>query len=337
MSGATSVVKPCEVRSHPDCLLHAPGLGHPESRERLEAVLAALEPAPSDGWVLRREVPLPPPDDVLGALRWCHSAEHLEKVRQASERAPGWVDTPDCGVSRDSWRAATAAAGVALSAALDLVNRRIDRAFLAVRPPAHLAMRDAASGYCLLNHIAVAVEVVVRSLNAPVLVVDIDALHGNGLQSMFLDRAEVGVVSVHRYPGFPGTGGGDEIGVGPGEGTTLNVPLVAGSTDDVVVPAALEAAERMSRRLLTPAVAVIAAGFDAHVDDPVGSMAMTEDGFRALSRGLVEIAERWCNGRVLSFLEGGFEPDSLAKSARVHVEELSQWRPQDAEHHGPVN
>lgn len=337
MSGATSVVKPCEVRSHPDCLLHAPGLGHPESRERLEAVLAALEPAPSDGWVLRREVPLPPPDDVLGALRWCHSAEHLEKVRQASERAPGWVDTPDCGVSRDSWRAATAAAGVALSAALDLVNRRIDRAFLAVRPPAHLATRDAASGYCLLNHIAVAVEVVVRSLNAPVLVVDIDALHGNGLQSMFLDRAEVGVVSVHRYPGFPGTGGGDEIGVGPGEGTTLNVPLVAGSTDDVVVPAALEAAERMSRRLLTPAVAVIAAGFDAHVDDPVGSMAMTEDGFRALSRGLVEIAERWCNGRVLSFLEGGFEPDSLAKSARVHVEELSQWRPQDAEHHGPVN
>jgi acetoin utilization deacetylase AcuC-like enzyme len=337
MTASTGDPKPCEVRSHPDCLLHVPGLGHPESPERLEAVLAALEPAATDGWILRREVPLPARGDVLGALRWCHTAEHLEKVRQASENAPGWVDTPDCAVSAGSWRAATTAAGVALSAALDLVNRRIDRAFLAVRPPAHLAMRDAASGYCLLNHVAMAVEVAVRSWSAPVLVVDIDALHGRGLQSMFVDRAEVGFVSVHRYPGFPGTGGGDEVGVGAGEGTTLNVPLVAGSPDEIVVPATLEAAQRMARRLLTPAVMVIAAGFDAHVDDPVGSMAMTEDGFRSLSRGLVEIAERWCNGRVLSFLEGGFEPVSLANSTRVHVEELSQWRPQDAEHHGPVN
>jgi acetoin utilization deacetylase AcuC-like enzyme len=326
-----------EVRSHPDCLLHEPGLGHPDTAGRLVSVLDALEHPADSRWIVRREVPLPSEDDVVGVLKWIHSAAHLEKVRAAVEAAPGWVDSPDCGVSRGSWRAAIAAAGVSLGAALDLVNQRVDKAFLAIRPPAHHASRDRASGYCLFNHVGLAAEVIVRSWHAPVLIVDIDALHGDGLQGLFYDRPDVGYVSVHRYPAFPGTGGGNEEGEGSGEGLTLNVPLAAGAGDDIFVRAVVETVDRMVRRIPGVAAMVIAAGFSAHVADPIGGMAVTTEGFQDLSRGLAEIAQRACNGRVLSFLEGGFEPISLAESVRVHVQELSQSPRVEGSDDEPVN
>lgn len=325
------------VRSHPRCGDHRPGLGHPDSPDRLEAVLQALEAQPAHpGWSVDRGAPLPPEDEVLGALRWIHDAEYLDKVRRAAEAAPGWVDSEDCRVSSGSYEAAVAAAGLAVNAAIDLVNGRLRRAFVAVRPPAHHAGRARAAGYCLFNHIALAAEVVVRSWGAPVLIADFDAFHGDGIERMFWDRGDVGVVSVHRYPAFPGTGAAADVGEGRGYGRTLNVPLVANSADDVVIPAFSRAVSRLAGDL-RPAVVILAAGFSAHAEDPLGGLRVSSRGFRRLTEAAVRVAEEWSGGRVLSFLEGGFQPRALAAAAREHVEALAGVAGSDSENADPVS
>jgi acetoin utilization deacetylase AcuC-like enzyme len=164
-----------------------------------------------------------------------------------------------------------------------------------------------------------------------VVVADFGALHGDGIQAHFFDRGDVGVVSVHRYPAFPGTGSADEVGEGAGHGLTRNVPLAGGAGDDVFCDAFEIALEEVCS-LLRPAVVVLAAGFDGHHRDPVGGMALTEEGIRRLTSISVAAAERWSHGRILSFLESGFELEALANCARIHVEELTK-----TSNHNPDN
>ncbi len=314
---------PLSVRSHPRCLEHKPGLGHPERPERLQVVLDALSARAEGRWVVDRESLLPPDDDTIGALAWIHDKAYIARVREASAHGKGWVDSHDCGVSAGTFDAAVAAAGLAMQTALDLVNHRLRQAFVVARPPAHHAGHDRASGYCFFNSVALAAEVVVRSWNRPVLIADFGALHGDGTQQHFYSRADVGFVSVHRYPAFPGSGGADEIGEGEGRGTTRNVPLAGGAGDDIICAAFSNALDEICPHL-QPTTILLSAGFDAHRDDPVGGMEMTTAGFGRLTAAAVEAANRWAEGRLLSFLEGGFELEALAKSARIHVEELAK-------------
>ncbi len=310
------------VRSHPLCLEHRPGLGHPETAQRVEVVLDALSARAEGRWVVDRESPLPAEQDVVGALAWVHDPAHIERVRSASVRGSGWLDSHDCGVSGGTFAAAVAASGLAMQAALDLVNRRLLRAFVVARPPAHHAGRDRASGYCFFNSVALAAEIVSRSWGRPVVIADFGAFHGDGTQQHFYDRGDVGFVSIHRYPAFPGTGGADETGEGEGERATRNVPLAAGADDEIFCAAFESALEEMCGRI-RPAAILLSAGFDAHREDPLGGMSLTEGGFGRLTAAAVKEAERWSEGRLLSFLEGGFKLDALAKSARIHVEELA--------------
>ncbi len=313
---------PLVIRSHPACLEHRPGLGHPEAPDRLQVVLDALSARVEGRWSVDRDSPLPLEEDILGGLAWIHDRAYIERVREASRKGTGWIDSHDCTVSPGTFDAAVAAAGLAMQAALDLVNGRIRRAFLVVRPPSHHAHREKASGYCFFNATALAAEVVVKSWNRPVVVADFGALHGDGTQRMFIDRGDVGCVSVHRYPAFPGTGGADEVGVGSGLGTTRNIPLAGGATDDVVCPAFENALAEMCEHL-RPAAIIVAAGFDAHSQDPLGGMGVGEAGYRRLSAAVVKAAETWSEGRILSILEGGFDLEALAKTARIHAEELA--------------
>jgi acetoin utilization deacetylase AcuC-like enzyme len=315
--GPASVV----VRSHPDCQLHQPGLGHPESPARLRTVLEALGRSPRS-WVVDGEVAAPDEDEVIGVLEWIHDPAYIERFRQAVADAPTRLDSEDCGVSCGSFQAAITASGLALRTALDVANGRVWRAFLATRPPSHHAERDRARGYCFFNGVALAAEVLVRAWNTPVLIVDFDAHHGNGTQRHFWSRGDVGYVSVHRYPGFPGTGAGDEEGEGEGRGWTRNVPLAAGADDELFCRAFEDAVEEIAGRL-RPAAILVSAGFDAHVRDPVGGMRVTDEGYKRLTSVVVQVAESWAQGRVISFLEGGFDPASTAESARIHVEELA--------------
>jgi acetoin utilization deacetylase AcuC-like enzyme len=317
--GATEVR--LEVRSHPRCLEHRPGLGHPEQPGRLTTVLQALESPPDARWRLLPECPLPPEDDILGALEWVHDAAYIERVRSAASSGKGWIDSQDCVVSPGSFTAATAAAGLALQAGLDLVNGRVDRAFVAARPPAHHAERARARGYCLFNAVALAAEVIVRSWNRPVLIVDFDALHGNGTQQQFWERGDVGYLSVHRFPWFPGTGTADQVGAGPGLGMTRNFPLAEGADDEIFCTALERGLDELAARL-QPAVLVLSAGFNAHHADPTGGMRLTAEGFRRLTRAVMAAARAFAGGRVLSFLEGGLAPAALAEGARAHVEEM---------------
>jgi acetoin utilization deacetylase AcuC-like enzyme len=318
MSGRSTVY----VRSHPRVLEHDPGLGHPESARRVQVILDALEPDADGRWTVDRNAPLPLDEDVIGMLKWIHNADYIERFRAASEEGHGWLDSHDCRLSKGTFSAALAAAGLAMNAALDLVNGRLTRAFVVIRPPSHHAESDAAKGYCFFNSVALAAEIIVGSLGENVLIVDFDAHHGNGIQHRFYDRPDVGYVSVHGFPGFPGTGTADETGEGAGEGTTRNIPLAVGANDPIFCAAFEEALNEIASRL-RPAVILVSAGFDAHAADPLGGMRLTEAGFRRLSAAVTATAERWSGGRVLSFLEGGFDLQALANCARIHVEELS--------------
>lgn len=320
---APTLSPPLVIRSHPLCLEHRPGLGHPEAPDRLQVVLDALSARVESRWAVDRESPLPPEEDVLGALAWIHDTAHIQRIREASQRGAGWVDSHDCGVSPGTFDAALAAAGLCLQAGLDLVNGRLRRAFVVVRPPSHHAHRERAAGYCFFNSTALAAEVVTRSWNRPVVIADFGALHGDGTQGLFFDRGDVGFVSVHRYPAFPGSGGADEVGEGPGRGATRNVPLSGGADDDTFCAAFEGALSEICGRL-RPAAVIVAAGFDAHRLDPLGGMKVTTEGFRRLSAAAVTAAETWSGGRLLSILEGGFHLEALAKSARIHAEELAK-------------
>ncbi|MGD9252571.1 MAG: histone deacetylase [Holophagae bacterium] len=311
------------VRSHPWCLLHEPGLGHPDSPDRVRVVLDALIARAEGRWVVDAESPLPPEDDIVGTLQWIHDEDHISRVKQASEKGSGWLDSEDCGVSKGTYPAAFAAAGLALQAGLDLLNDRARRIFVVARPPSHHAYRDRAAGYCFFSTVALAAEVITNGWGLPAVVADFGALHGDGIQAHFYDRGDVGVVSVHRYPAFPGTGSADEVGEGAGLGLTRNVPLAGGAGDDVFCDAFETALDEVCSQL-QPAAIVLAAGFDGHHRDPVGGMALTEEGIKRLTSISVAAAERWSHGRILSFLESGFELEALANSARIHVEELTK-------------
>ncbi|MCK5379058.1 MAG: histone deacetylase [Acidobacteria bacterium] len=307
--------------SHRDCESHLPGLGHPESPERVRRVLQALEGLGPDRVEPVPDIVLPSEDDVLGALKWIHDPAYLERVRVACEQAPSHVDSPDCAVSEGSWPSLMAAPGLVLRAALDQASGRFRRGFIAARPPSHHAERNRARGYCFFNGAALAAEVLTRASGGPVLVVDFDAHHGNGTQRHFWERADVGYVSVHEYPAFPGSGGADEIGEGAGRGLTRNVPLAAGGDDAVVATALENALEEMCSRM-QPVAVVVSAGFAGHEADAVSGLKMTKEGFRRITRAIIQAADAWAEGRILSVLEGGYDLDALASSVTAHVEVL---------------
>ena len=277
-----------------------------------------------------------PEDDALGVVRWIHEEPYLRRFRAAVAAAPGTLDGPDNPVSEGTFRAALAAAGITVRAALDLVNGRMDRAFLAVRPPGHHALPGRAMGFCFFANAALAAELIARALQSPVLVVDFDVHHGNGTQQIFWERPDVGYLSVHRWPFFPGTGAADETGSGKGAGTTRNVPLAAGAGDDLVASALEAGLEELGGRL-RPAVIVVSAGFDAHAEDPVGGLGVTEQGFHRIGRAIAQAADSWANGRVLAVLEGGYHPRAMARSAAAWLEGLAGTGLSPSRPNDPVN
>lgn len=307
--------------SHPRCLEHLPALGHPETPGRLRTLLTTLEQQVGP-WKVERDQAPAPEDDTLGAVKWLHDPAYLERFRGTVERAPALLDGPDNPVSEGTFRAATAAAGLAVRAALELANGRLEKAFLAIRPPGHHAMPERAMGFCFFANAALAAELFARAWQAPVLVVDFDVHHGNGTQAMFYQRGDVGYLSVHRYPFFPGTGAADETGTGPGLGATRNFPLAAGAGDDLFASALEAGLEELAARL-KPSLIVVSAGFDAHAEDPVGGMRLTEAGFHRMGRAIAQAADAFARGRVLSLLEGGYHPAALSRSAAAYLRALA--------------
>jgi acetoin utilization deacetylase AcuC-like enzyme len=300
---------------HQDYLQHDMGFGHPESPDRLRAIVTRLEGAGLLARLTRIE-PAPAADEWITQV---HAPVYLTHLKKRAPQSGHVSLDPDTSISPGSLPAAYLAAGGALAAADAIMAGRVNNAFCAVRPPGHHAEHDRAMGFCLFNNVAIAARYLQRRHGIErVLIVDWDVHHGNGTQHTFYGDPTVLFFSTHQYPYYPGTGRATERGEGKGEGATVNVPMTQGQGDEdycevferVLVPAADD---------FKPEFVIISAGFDAHRDDPLAGMALTEDGYGALSRIVLNVAGRHCQGRVLSCLEGGYNLQALSASVERHL------------------
>ena len=303
---------------HPAYLEHDMGAGHPESPNRLRAIMQRLEESGTAARLVRIE----PRQAEAEWVTQVHTPGYVAALKQAAPATGGVSLDPDTSMSPGSLTAAYLAAGGALAAVDAIMEGRVNHVFCAVRPPGHHAEASRAMGFCLLNNVAFAARYIQKKYRLTrVLIVDWDVHHGNGTQHSFEDDPAVLFFSTHQYPHYPGTGRGTERGKGAGEGFTINVPMEAGEGDDeyrAVFQKVLVAAADDFK----PEFVVISAGFDAHKDDPLASMGLTEAGYAELTEIVAGIAKRYANGRILSSLEGGYNLTALAASVEAHVKAL---------------
>jgi acetoin utilization deacetylase AcuC-like enzyme len=299
--------------THPACLEHSGGRHHPESPERLRAVLAALE-APAFAGLARREAPAAS-DAELARV---HPRAYVERIRELAPREGLVRLDADTGMSPASLEAALRAAGAVVAAVDAVVAGEADNAFCAVRPPGHHAEPARAMGFCIFNNIAVG-ALHARQAHGlrRIAVVDFDVHHGNGTEAAFWDDPDLVYLSTHQSPLYPGTGApGDR-----GAGNIYNAPLppFAGS----------EEFRRVYAQMLLPALnafgpelILVSAGFDAHKNDPLASLELVEADYAWITGELAAIARSHARGRIVSTLEGGYNLEALAASAAAHVEAL---------------
>jgi acetoin utilization deacetylase AcuC-like enzyme len=285
-------------------LNHRGPAGHPERPDRLTAVSEVL--AAHEGALTRVAPRAAAPEEILRV----HSRAHFDAVSKAVRGAPGQLDA-DTYVSSESLDVALLAAGSTVDLALRVARGELASGLAAVRPPGHHAEPDRAMGFCLFNNVAIAARALQHELGVEkILIIDWDVHHGNGTQHSFDADPSVLFASTHQYPFYPGTGAVDESGVGRGEGFTLNVPLPAGCGDTEYV-GAFQHLIAPAAQSFKPELILISCGFDAHRDDPLANMAVTREGYWAMSAIVRALADDLCGGRLVFVLEGGYAASGL--------------------------
>jgi len=297
---------------------HDTGAGFPESPQRLTAIVSRLREKGLIGSSVRMITP-ESPADTREWITAIHTSEYVKRVRKSCEEGVKYLDSPDVPISSESYEVAVAAVGGVLYAIDEVMSGGIRNAFCAVRPPGHHALADKAMGFCIFNNVAIGARYIQKKYGLPkVLIVDWDVHHGNGTQDAFYDDPTVLYFSTHQYPFYPGTGSKEEKGSGKGSGYNINVPLPSGRGDEEYIKIFEEILKPAAMKY-KPDFILISAGFDAHIDDPLGGMRITSDGFAKLTAIVKEIAEKCCEGRLVSVLEGGYDLDGLADSVEAHI------------------
>ncbi len=302
---------------HVDYLKHDSGQNHPESAERLSSLLVHLE---KKELILSLKKIQPYP----AAVEWLevvHDPRYIKMVERICKDGGGMLD-PDTHVGSESYQVALLAAGGVMSAVDAVMNKKIKNAFCAIRPPGHHAERDKAKGFCIFNNVAIGARYVQKKFGLKkVLIVDWDVHHGNGTQNIFLDDPSVFYFSIHQFPYYPGSGSENETGEGEGGGFTFNMPMFAGSGDleyieafqNILYPVALK---------FSPEFIFISAGFDAHKEDPLAGINISEAGYKKMTQVITKLASECCEGRLVSVLEGGYNFRSLSVSVEKHIRAL---------------
>ncbi|MCH2113388.1 MAG: histone deacetylase [Pirellulales bacterium] len=301
--------------SDPRLLLHETG-DHPECAQRLRQVTQLLKSTGADvtctqpAWKAAS----------VEQLQRVHRPGHLAGLENLAARGGGLVDR-DTIVAPRSFEIAALAAGAVSDAVERVMAGDSHRALCLVRPPGHHALADRAMGFCLINHAAVGAQAAIDIGACRVLVVDWDVHHGNGTQAIFYDDSRVGYFSVHRWPFYPGTGTVEETGAGEGLGATRNLPLEFGTTRAVYRDNFVRELEDFAARI-RPEIVLVSAGFDGHRADPIGSLGLEVEDFQWLTATTVQVANAYAEGRIVSTLEGGYNPPVLAECVAVHLAAL---------------
>ncbi len=303
------------------CFLRHETGSHPESAERLRAVYAHLESTSLIERFDQGQIRTAAADEISRV----HEPEYIRQVERWSAAGGGQVES-DTVMSGDSYEIACKAAGSAIDAVEQVVGGKYRRALCLIRPPGHHALREAPMGFCLFNNVAVAARHAVDRLGlSRVLIVDWDVHHGNGTQDAFYEDGKVFFFSSHRSPFYPGTGAAEETGAGQGLGATFNLPLRFGISRQEFRQRFQSMLEQAAARA-NPELVFISAGFDAHRADPIGSLGLESEDFSDLTRLVVQCADQYCGGKVVSLLEGGYNIRALAESVQAHAEELVATR-----------
>lgn len=299
--------------THPDCLDHDNGFGHPERPDRLRAIERALEHEAFHN-LIREQAPL----GTLEQAALAHPQAYVERIAAAAP-AEGIVQLDaDTSMSPGSLQAALRAVGAATTAVDEVMEGKVRNAFCGVRPPGHHAEKVKAMGFCLFGNAAVAAYHARQKHGAErVAVVDFDVHHGNGTQDIFWDDKDMFYGSTHQMPLYPGTGAISETGAG----NIVNAPLQPGDGGPEFREA-MEAVILPALERFAPDLVIVSAGFDAHARDPLANLNLVEQDFAWITKRLMEIADTSCNGRVVSLLEGGYDLQGLALSAAAHVRAL---------------
>ncbi|EKD41915.1 MAG: histone deacetylase family protein [uncultured bacterium] len=295
-------------------LLHDTGLFHPERPERLNAIKQILKDDRSYEWITPRIA-------SIDEIAWVHTKDHIDEVLKCDGISQHFFDG-DTPAGPHSTEAAFLAAGGLMKAVQEVEEGKIKNAFVFPRPPGHHAESDHAMGFCIFNNVAIAAQYLIKQKNKKrIVIMDFDVHHGNGTQHFFYERSDVFYLSTHRFPFYPGTGSGDETGVGEGMGTTLNVPLDA-YADDEDYRASFENQIIPAIDHYKPDFILVSAGYDAHIRDPLGGMKVTKEGFFMMSQSLSELAKKHCGGKIVYVLEGGYDLKGLQEGVSATLESL---------------
>ena len=297
-------------------LEHDTGLGHPESKARLESILLFMQSKNYTKDLINIEAKNASEEDICKV----HSIAHYNKIKSLSEKK-GYLDG-DTPYSPKTTDAALKGAGAGFELVDRIINRELENGMVLVRPPGHHAERDHAMGFCIFNNIAITAKYIQKKGFKKIAIIDWDVHHGNGTENTFYDDDSVLFISTHQYPFYPGSGSESDTGTGKGRGYNINIPMQRGSGisefikefDNKIIP---------SLENFIPDFILISAGFDAHINDPLANLELTTKSYEIFTEKLMSIAKQYCENRIISFLEGGYDLKALSESVEAHISVLA--------------
>ena len=295
---------------------HNTGNGHPEKIDRVTAIIDNFKKVDNKNLIWKKPNKF---DEFF--LNKTHSIEYINHVKQSFPKKGLVFLDGDTIVSPGSKEATKDAVGSIITAIDGVQNKEFKNAFCAVRPPGHHAEKEKAMGFCIYNNVAVGANYLIEKYKyKKIAIIDFDVHHGNGTQDIFYHNEKVLYVSTHQYPYYPGSGSNKENGK---FNNVLNIPLEAGTTSEVYLNAYENVLTKIKQ--FKPEFLLFSAGFDAHIDDPLAQMRLSTEDFYKITKRTLEYSKSFCNGKVVSILEGGYDLKALQNSTQRHVDALIEF------------